>query len=291
MSYISNYIDTINKQNRKALSIFLTAGFPKKDGFVDLAKKVIDAGADLFELGMPFSDPLADGPTIQAASKIALDNGITMKDIFEYTNAISTYTNKPIILMGYANPIRKYGVDNFLRDASNAGAKGLIVPDVPLEEHSSFFHSEGRRSLQEESPTMMSDGILSAKKGQVILHFVQNKIDIILLTTPTSTEERIKQIDEVSEGFVYCVSITGITGTRDKFSEEILNNIKRTRSIITKNKMLIGFGISKPEHVRQFVPYCDGVIVASAVIKSILNNEPEEKTLQIIKELSAACKV
>jgi tryptophan synthase alpha chain len=258
MSYISKYIQKVNDNNRKVLSIFLTAGFPSKSNFVELAKNVLDAGADMMEIGIPFSDPLADGPVIQASSKIALDNGVSMKDVLNYSGTICSSTEKPIILMGYANPIRKFGLKNFLNDASNAGIKGLIVPDVPLEEYDEFF----------EHGT--------------------DRIDIILLTTPASTEERIKRIDDKSRGFVYCVSITGTTGTKDNFSDEAINNITRTRSIIKKNKMLIGFGVSKPENVRTFAPHCDGVIVGSAVIKSLMSDDIS-CTLELISNLSMAC--
>ena len=292
MSYISNYIDTLNKKNRKALSIFLTAGFPDKTNFVDLAKSVLDSGADMIELGIPFSDPLADGPIIQATSKLALDSGVTSKDVLSYAEQISKYSPKPIVLMGYANPIKKYGIENFLRDAANSGAKGLIVPDVPLEEYDTFFNSE--ESLHPtnaegvplgESPNIMSNEILHpAQSG------IQNdKLDLILLTTPTSSEERIKQIDAKSGGFVYCVSITGTTGVKDSFDDSTTDNLKRTYSLIQKNKMLIGFGISKPEDVKRFSPFCDGVIVGSRVMKSLLNGEERKETLKIIERLREAC--
>ncbi|MDP2036334.1 MAG: tryptophan synthase subunit alpha [Ignavibacteria bacterium] len=298
MSYISNYIDTLNKKNRKALSIFLTAGFPNKDNFVDLAKSVLDSGADMIELGIPFSDPLADGPIIQATSKLALDSRVTSKDVLNYAEQISKHSDKPIILMGYANPIKKYGIENFLRDAANSGAKGLIVPDVPLEEYDPFFHSEERQHLdarlpdlrnklarQEESPNNMSKEILHHAQG-----VIQNDgIDVILLTTPTSSKERIKQIDEKSSGFVYCVSITGTTGVKDSFDDSTTDNLKRTYSLIQKNKMLIGFGISKPEDVKRFSPFCDGVIVGSRVMKSLLNKEERKETLKIIEQLSEVC--
>jgi tryptophan synthase alpha chain len=259
MSYISKYIQNVNDNNRKVLSIFLTGGFPSKDKFVELAKNILDAGADMFEIGIPFSDPLADGPVIQASSKIALDNGVTLKDVLNYSGTVCDSTAKPIILMGYANPIRKYGLKNFLKDSSNAGIKGLIIPDVPLEEYDSFFE------------------------------YGTDNLDVILLTTPTSTEERIKMIDNKSSGFVYCVSITGTTGTKDNFSDEVIQNISRTRAIIKKNKMLIGFGVSKPEDIKIFSPHCDGVIVGSAVIKSLMNDETINNTLKLISQLSMAC--
>ncbi|KAF0153257.1 MAG: tryptophan synthase alpha subunit [Ignavibacteria bacterium] len=265
MSYISNFIDSLNKRNRKALSIFLTAGFPEKNNFVDLAKSVLDSGADLLELGIPFSDPLADGHVIQAASKSALDSGVNTKDVLNYAEQISMYSSKPIILMGYANPIKKYGVENFLIDAANSGAKGLIVPDVPLEEYNSFFNSN--------SQSERSRGL-----------------DIILLTTPTSSEERIKRIDAASSGFVYCVSITGTTGVKNTFDDSVIANIKRTYSLLEKNKMMIGFGISKPEDVKRFSPFCNGVIVGSRVMKSLLMKEERNETLKIIEQLSESCK-
>jgi len=261
MSYIKNYIDELNKNSRKALSIFLTAGFPEKESFVDLAKSVLDSGADMIELGIPFSDPLADGPIIQATSKLALDAGVSTKDVLGYAVQISSYSPKPIILMGYANPIKKYGIENFIKDAVNAGVKGLIVPDVPLEEFDSFFSNQ------------------------------QKDLDIILLTTPTSSEARIKQIDSKSSGFVYCVSITGTTGVKDSFDDSTTDNLRRTYSLMQNNKMLIGFGISKPEDVKRFSPFCDGVIVGSRIMKPLLNGEERKETLKIIELLSDACNV
>jgi tryptophan synthase alpha chain len=141
MSYIKSYIENLNKNNKKALSVFLTSGFPDKENFISIAKNILDAGADMLELGIPFSDPLADGPVIQASSKIALDNGVNINTVLSYAESLAKYTNKPIILMGYANPIKKYGVKNFLNDAGSLGIKGLIVPDVPLEEYDSFFEN------------------------------------------------------------------------------------------------------------------------------------------------------
>ncbi len=259
MSFINKYIDCLNKNNRKALSIFLTAGFPDKNNFVDLAKGVLNSGADILEIGIPFSDPLADGPVIQAASKLALDSGVNTSDVLRFSEKISKYSDKPIVLMGYANPINKYGTKNFFNDSLSAGVKGLIVPDVPLEEYESFFEAK------------------------------ENALDLILLTTPTSSEDRIRKIDAISSGFVYCVSITGTTGIIDSFDDSVMANLKRTYSLLEKNKMLIGFGISKTEDVKRIIPHCDGVIVGSRIIKSLLNKEEKIKTLKIVENLSAAC--
>jgi len=259
MSYISEYIDNLNKNERKALSIFLTAGYPYKDKFVDLARNILDAGADMLELGIPFSDPLADGPIIQASSKVALDNGVTIKDVLSYSKELSEYSAKPIILMGYANPIRKYGINNFMDEAVNSGVKGLIVPDIPLDEHETFFE------------------------------YSNPALDLILLTTPTSSDERIVEIDSKSRGFVYCVSVAGTTGIINDFNKNTGTNLSRTYSLVKNNKMMIGFGISKPEDITGFSPFCDGVIVGSKVIKSLLEGDSIEITLKIVSEFSAAC--
>lgn len=259
MKKISDHIEQINKSGRKALSIFLTAGFPAKENFVELAEMILESGADMLEIGIPFSDPLADGTVIQASSQTALENGVTLKDTFHYCEKISAKTDKPLILMGYANPILKYGVKNFCKVTQSSGVSGLIVPDVPLEEYESFYADEFKN------------------------------FEKILLTTPTSSDERIKEIDKLSEGFVYCVSVTGTTGIKNNFDENVLKNLERTYSIVKKNKMLIGFGISNAENVKTFLPYCDGVIVGSAVIKKISEGKTIPEVGEFVRSLSAAC--
>ena len=260
MPAIKNHIEKINSSGRKALSVYLTSGFPNRNNFTELALKVFDAGADMIEIGIPFSDPLADGPVIQSASKAALDNGITLKQTLSYAGEIKGKTSKPILLMGYANPIIKYGLKNFNTDAINSGVDGIIVPDVPLEEYDSFFT---------ESP---------------------GKLETVLLTTPTSSEERIKSIDAKSSGFVYCVSVVGTTGMRKSFGQDVLDNLKRTYAVVEKNKMMIGFGISNAENIKIFSPYCDGLIVGSAVIKSLFDDDNNyNNTMKLVNELSVAC--
>lgn len=261
MKNISEYIQSINNSERKVLSVFLTAGFPSKEKFLNYAETILNNGADMLEVGIPFSDPLADGSVIQASSQIALEQGINLDDVFELCDKLKTRTDKPIILMGYANPILKYGTNKFCANAINSSVSGLIIPDVPLEEYDSFYTTEFS-SLQK-----------------------------IMLTTPTSSNERIKKIDELSEGFVYCVSVTGTTGTRNNFDETTFKNLERTYSLIKKNKMLIGFGISNAESVKSFIPYCDGVIVGSAVIKLILEKKEMSELNSLISSLSEACKL
>jgi tryptophan synthase alpha chain len=259
MEKISDYISKKNEIGEKVLSIFLTSGFPDKDKFAELASDVLNAGADMLEIGFPFSDPLADGPTIQYSSQKALENGINIKNTFNYVKEIRKESDKPIILMGYANPVLSYGLNNFAKDAESYGVNGVIIPDVPIDEYENFF-----------------DGAFTG-------------LEKILLATPTTSNERIKKIDELSEGFVYYVSMTGTTGKQVKHNDEIMNPLKKTSSLIKKNKMLIGFGISNPDDVKTFSPYCSGVIVGSAVIKSLINQN-KETTLRLIKDLKEALK-
>ena len=263
MSYIKSYINKLNTNNRKALSVFLTAGYPQKNNFLPLAIDILEAGADMLELGIPFSDPIADGPVIQASSQVALENGITIADTLDYARNIKSKTDKPVILMGYANPLLAYGLTDFITDAKNSGVDGFIIPDVPLEEYNEFWNCDLKN------------------------------LDVILLTTPTSDMSRIKDIDAISSGFVYCVSVTGTTGIRNTFNESSMDNIKRTYQQIENNKMLIGFGISSPQNILDFSPYCDGVIVGSAVVKKIMADNKQgmghKSTLSLINELSRAC--
>ncbi len=261
MKSISNYIEEKNYKGEKILSVFLTSGFPNRNNFSQLALKVLNAGADMLEIGFPFSDPLADGPIIQHSSQAALDNGINLKSTFNYLKEIRKETNKPLILMGYANPVLSHGIKRFADDAKLCGANGVIIPDVPIEEYENFFDEsfEG--------------------------------LDTILLITPTTPNERINLIDKKSSGFVYCVSISGTTGVHHQDKSASIDFIKRTRKAVMKNKTLVGFGISSPEDARLFAPYCDGVIVGSAVIKSLINEDSNfGNTLSLVSNIKDALK-
>ena len=262
MNVIAKHIQSVNEKNRKVLSVFLTAGFPDPRSFVELSLKILDAGADFLEIGIPFSDPIADGPVIQASSMQALENGVQLAGVLDFIQEIRKETDKPLILMGYANPILHFGLDKFLEEACEAGVNGIIIPDIPLEEYDDFWGDK------------------------------QTALARIMLTTPTSSAERIQKIDTVSRGFVYCVSVTGTTGMQKGFGKAVINNLERTYKLITKNKMLIGFGISTPENIRHFSPYCDGVIVGSAVIKHLLAETDKyyHDTCRFVRSLSAACR-
>lgn len=259
MSIISDYIKTKNARGEKILSIFLTSGFPNKNNFTKLALNVLDAGADILEIGFPFSDPLADGPTIQHSSYVSLQNGINIEKTFSFVEALRKETEKPIILMGYANPVLSYGVNKFTVDATNCGVNGVIIPDVPIDEYNSFF--------------------CNSFSG----------LEVILLATPTTSEERIKKIDELSQGFLYYVSMTGTTGKQILYKNETLNQLKNVSAIVKKNPLLVGFGISTSEDVKLVSPYCSGVIVGSAIINSLMNDSNDyDNSLKLVRELKMA---
>lgn len=260
MISIKNKIKTLNEKGEKSLTVFLTSGFPNVNNFVELALKIIDAGADILEIGLPFGDSLADGPVIQSSYNEALNNNVNLDLTFEYINQIRKETDTPIILMSSSNPIHNYGKRKFVEKAAVNGINGVIIPDVPIEEYEDFYEN------------------------------IFTGLNTIMLTTPTSSEERIKKIDEKSSGFLYCVSVVGTTGVRNKFDSSVLNNLERTYRLV-KNKMQIGFGISNAEDVIKFSPYCDGVIVGSAVIKSLANKNTDfTNTIKLVKELKAACR-
>ncbi len=258
---IKEYIEKVNSENEKVLSIFLTAGFPRKDDFVSLAEKVLQAGADMLEIGIPFSDPLADGPVIQFSSQAALESGITVQDAFHFAEEIRKKTNKPLIAMTYANIVSNYGIEKFVNDASASGLNGVIIPDLSLDEYDKF------------------------------ITFQKDEFDIVLLATPTSSNERIIALDEKSDGFVYYVSVTGTTGTRNGFTDDDILAMQKIRKLISHNKMLAGFGISSPENILQIKNYCDGVIVGSAVIKKLINGESYDSIAAFVSELKKACRV
>lgn len=257
MSNLDSFIKNELKQKRKVLSVFLTAGYPTIKGFTDLALNALTAGADMIEIGIPFSDPIADGPVIQYSSQIALQNGINLNTIFNQAAELKSATNKPIILMGYANPILNYGTEKFINTCNEVKIDALIVPDVPLESYDDFFAIN------------------------------TDPLDTVLLVSPTSDKNRIKLIGEKSKGFVYCVSVKGITGERNNFSVKSLDYIKNVKAILPDKNVLVGFGISNPETAKQVVTVSDGVIVGSAIIKLLMQSD-YKKVSSLISEIKQA---
>lgn len=248
MNRIQNVFKNKN-EDEKLMSLFITAGYPDLDSTVDLILGFEENGADIIELGMPFSDPLADGPTIQHSSDIAIQNGITTNKIFEIVKEIRKKSEIPIILMGYMNPVLRYGVDKFTKKAGEAGVDGLIIPDIPLEEG-----------------------------GMIKEHAVKNNLDVIHLVAPNTSDSRMKLADENSQGFVYCVSVTGVTGAREgaEVSKSVSRFIERVRSNITKNPVMVGFGIKSHGDAQSIASNADGFIVGSALIDTIKTHYPNE---------------
>lgn len=248
MNRIQNVFNN-KKADEKLMSLFITAGYPDLESTVDLILGFEENGANIIELGMPFSDPLADGPTIQHSSDVAIKNGITMDKIFEMVEKVREKSQIPIILMGYMNPVLRYGVDKFTQKAAEAGVDGLIIPDIPLEE----------------------GGIIKE-------HAEKNDLDVIHLVAPNTTDARMKLADENSQGFVYCVSVTGVTGARDgdEVSKSVARFIERVRSNITENPVMVGFGIKTHNDAQNIASNADGFIVGSALIDTIKNHYPDE---------------
>ncbi len=258
MIEVMNRIDktfAVNAGKEKLMSLFITAGYPDLESTVDLILRMEEAGADMIELGMPFSDPLADGPTIQYSSEVAIKNGLTMDHIFDMVKEVRKSSEIPIILMGYLNPVLKYGISSFCKKASEAGADGLILPDIPIEE----------------------GGIIEKQAAE-------NNLPIIYLVAPNSTDERMQRVDDKSSGFVYCVSVTGVTGARDgeTVAQSVDRFIDRARTHVTSNPLMIGFGIKSYDDAQRIASKADGFIVGSALIEAIKSNYPQEGWKEIV---------
>jgi tryptophan synthase alpha chain len=249
-------------ENRAALMPFLTVGYPNLDASKELLLAVVEGGADLIEIGIPFSDPLADGATVQRTSQVALDNGATLASGFALAAfARANGVDIPLIFMGYVNPFFQYGIERLAADAQRIGVDGFIIPDLPIEESDDFR-----------------------------LPLADAGVDLIYMVAPTSTDRRIAQVAERATGFIYCVSVTGVTGARSNLAENLGPYIARVREQIGL-PLAIGFGISTPEHVRQASSIGDGVIVASAMINYLdtlpLEDQPAAAT-RFVREFADA---
>ena len=258
---IAEVFERTKAQGRIALMPYLAVGYPDVETTLALAPALVEAGADLFELGMPYSDPLADGATLQRATQVALRNGVTSKVCLEVAAKIRRQVDVPLLLMGYYNPIVHFGQEQFCAAAAEAGVDGLIVPDVPPEEA----------------------GALQAAA-------TRNQIDLIYLVAPTSTDERLRTVSEVAQGFVYCVALSGVTGARSQVSASLPEYLARVRRFTTL-PLAVGFGISRPEHVEAVARHADGAIVASALIDHLDRLAPGEKVAgaaAYVKALAAA---
>jgi tryptophan synthase alpha chain len=238
MKRLAHLFGARRAEGRKVLSLYVTPGYPTPATTVPLILALERAGADLIELGIAFSDPIADGPTIQESSTAALANGMTLEGTFEIARALRAASDIPLLLMGYANPVYAYGPTRFVQTCAALGVDGTIIPDLSLEESSEFR-------------------ALSAEHG----------LASVLLAAPTTPDERLARLDEATSGFLYCVSVAGVTGARSGVADSTVGFMERARAHVRRHPLMVGFGIATPEDARAAAAHADGVIIGSALVK------------------------
>ncbi|MET3981517.1 tryptophan synthase alpha chain [Mucilaginibacter sp. UYP25] len=242
-------------KNNNLLSIYFTAGYPELNTTVDIAEALEKAGADFLEIGFPYSDPVADGPTIQHSSQTALDNGMNLNILFEQLKDLRNRVSIPVLLMGYVNPIVQYGVDRFCKAAAAVGVDGIIVPDLPMYEYEMLYSN----------------------------HFEDNGLSNIFLVTPQTSEERIRKIDSLSNSFIYLLSSSSITGGSLQLTDSIEEYYKRIKAMTLNNPAIIGFGISDNRSFNKACEYANGAIVGSAFVKLLGEDGYMDKIPAFIK--------
>jgi tryptophan synthase alpha chain len=237
MSRLTQCLTALKKNNAKALVTFITAGDPDLATTEEMIHLLEDAGADIIELGVPFSDPMADGPTIQLSSERALAAGTTLTGILDTVRSVRRSSTIPVILMGYLNPVHAYGYERFCRDAAAAGVDGVLLVDMPPEESEDFLTSANRYEL-----------------------------NVIFLLTPTSDTSRIAMVNKLGRGFIYYVTVTGVTGARQEVSNTLADELSRIKAEVAL-PIMAGFGISTPDQAASVAALADGVVVGSAIVK------------------------
>lgn len=264
MTRIEEKLYQLKTKGKKTFIAYLTAGYPDLETTRALILELEARGVDVIELGIPFSDPLADGPVIQKSSQWALEKGVSSTKVLQLVREVRQKTEVPLVLMGYYNPIFKFGEAKFVDISSDAGVDGLIVVDLPPEE-----------------------------AGQLKAEAERNKLNLIFLLTPVSSEERIKLVCEWSSGFIYCVSYTGVTGGGEKEEEALANLVRKIRTL-TATSVEIGFGISSPQDAKKASRVADGIIVGSAIIKEIASHTSSDNLVgrvgQMVEKLVRATK-
>lgn len=239
-----NRINQILQENKKLLSIYFTAGYPNLNDTVSIIKELERNGVDMIEIGLPFSDPLADGPTIQESSTQAIANGMTTKLLFEQLKDIRETVKIPLLIMGYFNPMMQFGIEDFCKKCSEIGIDGLIIPDLPLEEYLLEYQEI----------------------------FEKYNLKNVFLVTPQTSNERILQIDSVSDSFIYLVSSASVTGNQSGFGKDQMEYFKRISNLNLNNPQIIGFGIHNSETFNQATLHQKGAIIGSAFVKFLKNN-------------------
>jgi tryptophan synthase alpha chain len=252
---MSKIASAFSPAGHKALIAYVTVGYPTIEATLKVVPLLAENGCDIIELGIPFSDPLADGVTIQKSSFHALQNGVTPRLCLELAGQLSQKVDIPLIFMTYYNPVLKYGLDKFSTACADAGISGIIIPDLPPDEGSDLE---------------------ATSQGQ--------GLDLIYLLAPTSTEERIRLAAERSRGFIYLVSITGVTGARDRLPADLEAFVTRVRKLATQ-PLCVGFGISTPEQAGQIARIADGVIVGSRIIQLMEKDEEFSPVAELVRGL------
>ena len=239
-----NRINKVFEKKKNLLSIYFTAGFPKINDTLKIIKELDKSRVDMIEIGLPFSDPLADGPTIQKSSEKALINGMTTNLLFDQLKDLRKISDVPVVIMGYFNPILQYGIERFCSNCKDVGIDGLIIPDLPAD-----IYKKNYKNI-----------------------FKKHKLNMMFLITPQTSNERINLIDNLSKGFIYMVSSYSVTGARDFFDEYQIDYFKRIKKMKLSNPVLIGFGIGNNNTYKTACKYSSGAIIGSAFIKHIKKN-------------------
>ena len=256
---MSDIVSVFKQPGYKALVAYVTVGYPNISATLEIVPLLASSGCDIVELGIPFSDPLADGTTIQKASFCALENGVTPQLCLEVAEELSRKVNIPLVFMTYYNLVFSYGLEKFLSVCASSGISGLIIPDLPPEEGSELETATKRKGL-----------------------------DLIYLLAPTSTEERSRLVAERSRGFIYLVSVTGVTGAREKLPVDLASFVGRVKKLATQ-PLCVGFGISTPEQAKRVAQIADGVIIGSRIIQLMEANDNFVSSVSsFIKELRQA---
>ena len=247
-----NRLDQVfENKSGNILNVYFTAGYPKLDDTTRILKALETAGADLVEIGMPYSDPMADGPTIQQSNDVALANGMTLQTLFDQLAGIREHVSVPIVLMGYVNPVMQYGLERFCEQCAKVGVDGVILPDLPMAEY------------------------LSEHKAVFEKHGLYN----VFLITPNTSEARIREIDENTHGFIYMVSSASITGAKGEITTDQVAYFERVNAMGLRNPRLIGFGISNHETFSKACQYAKGAIIGSAFINLVRESQDLEKDI------------
>lgn len=232
------------RKSSGVLNVYFTAGYPALDSTVPIMEGIQSGGADLIEIGMPYSDPLADGPVIQESSGVALNNGMSIDFLFQQLSEFRKSIHIPVVLMGYMNPVLQYGFERFCQNAAAIGIDGLILPDLPVYEFENQY-------------------------GAILKKY---NLDFIFLVTPETPDSRVKQLDELSSGFLYAVSSSSTTGKEKDFAQ-VIKYLNRLKSYNLKNPFLVGFGINDKQTFEIVKPHANGAIIGSAFIKSLSGSE------------------